>query len=401
MRHPMIWAALLAGTACSPAMAQLTDVTVATEIEAQPQASVQPVAVEPVAMAGDQEQRRDRGETGDRRSQGMRAITERSEREARPDLQQPAQAESEAQVQAEPQLRRERMRERAENNDGSANRGWQQREMPVVNEPVAPVVQAVPVEQQINRNLRGTNDANRSWNRDDVRQAQVPGVPPTWQRRDRDIDNDGIRNNRDRDRDGDGIRNSRDWDRDGDGTRNNRDWDRNNDGRVDRRWDRNNNGAVDWRYDHNRDGVRGNDGNWNRNDRDWNRNNQHWGQNDRHWGQSDRHWGQQYGNNRQWNRGWRNDNRYDWQRYRSVNRNLYRAPRYYSPYGYNHRYQRFSIGIYLNQVFFGSRYRIDNPWQYRLPYADWPYEWVRYYDDVLLVDTRNGYIVDVIHGFFW
>jgi hypothetical protein len=26
---------------------------------------------------------------------------------------------------------------------------------------------------------------------------------------------------------------------------------------------------------------------------------------------------------------------------------------------------------------------------------------VRYYDDVLLIDVRNGYVVDVIHDFFW
>ena len=30
-----------------------------------------------------------------------------------------------------------------------------------------------------------------------------------------------------------------------------------------------------------------------------------------------------------------------------------------------------------------------------------PYRWVRYYDDVLLVDVYSGEVVDVIYDFFW
>ena len=30
-----------------------------------------------------------------------------------------------------------------------------------------------------------------------------------------------------------------------------------------------------------------------------------------------------------------------------------------------------------------------------------PYRWVRYYDDVLLVDIYSGEVVDVIYDFFW
>jgi hypothetical protein len=36
-----------------------------------------------------------------------------------------------------------------------------------------------------------------------------------------------------------------------------------------------------------------------------------------------------------------------------------------------------------------------------LPPAYGPYRWVRYYDDVLLVDIRSGYVVDMINNFFW
>jgi Ni/Co efflux regulator RcnB len=52
-------------------------------------------------------------------------------------------------------------------------------------------------------------------------------------------------------------------------------------------------------------------------------------------------------------------------------------------------------------VFFGNRYWINDPWRYRLPEVYGPYRWVRYYDDVLLVDEYSGEVVDVIHNFFW
>ena len=38
---------------------------------------------------------------------------------------------------------------------------------------------------------------------------------------------------------------------------------------------------------------------------------------------------------------------------------------------------------------------------YQLPYAPPGTQWVRYYNDVLLVDMYTGQVVDVIHGFFW
>lgn len=235
--------------------------------------------------------------------------------------------------------------------------------------------------QVVPRAFEQRQDGNRPWRGNDADRGAVRVAPQALQqnRFRRDRDGDGIPNFRDRDRDGDGIRNRRedrdrdgipnfrDRDRDGDGIRNRRDFDRNNNGVTDRRFDRNRNGVVDRRFDYNRDGVR---------DRNWN-------------------------NGSNWNRGWRSDRRYDWQSYRYSNRNLFRAPRYYSPYGYGGGYQRFGIGIYLDSILFGSNYRISDPYRYRLPDADYPYEWVRYYNDVMLIDTRNGYVVDVIYEFFW
>jgi Nickel/cobalt transporter regulator len=105
------------------------------------------------------------------------------------------------------------------------------------------------------------------------------------------------------------------------------------------------------------------------------------------------------GNDR-WDRGWRSDRRYDWRGHRNRYHNSYRPGRYYAP-GRYHSYRRFNIGIHVGSPLYSSRYWLSDPWQYRLPEAYGPYRWVRYYDDVLLIDIRNGYVVDVIHDFFW
>lgn len=105
-------------------------------------------------------------------------------------------------------------------------------------------------------------------------------------------------------------------------------------------------------------------------------------------------------NDRRWSNNWRQDRRYDWSGYRNSNRNLYRMPRYFAPYrGYN--YSRLSIGFVLGSGFYGSNYWINDPWSYRLPPAYAGYRWIRYYDDVILVDTYTGEVADVIHNFFW
>ncbi|WP_166039783.1 RcnB family protein [Sphingosinicella sp. YJ22] len=104
---------------------------------------------------------------------------------------------------------------------------------------------------------------------------------------------------------------------------------------------------------------------------------------------------------REWRRDWRNDRRYDWGRYRNQNRFVFRLNPYYSPYGYGYGYRRFGIGSVLDSLLFGRNYWVSDPWQYRLPPAPPGYQWVRYYNDVILVDTWNGRVVDVIYDFFW
>lgn len=150
-----------------------------------------------------------------------------------------------------------------------------------------------------------------------------------------------------------------------------REWrqDRRND-RVERRDDR-----RDWRQDRRYDRVE------RRADRrDW--------RNDRRYDRRD------------WSREWRNDRRYDWQRYRYSNRDVFRGGRYWAPYR-GHNYSRFSVGLLLEPLFYSDRYWINDPWYYRLPPAYEGTRWVRYYDDVLLVDLYSGEVLDVIHDFFW
>ena len=64
-------------------------------------------------------------------------------------------------------------------------------------------------------------------------------------------------------------------------------------------------------------------------------------------------------------------------------------PHYYAPYR-NHYYSRFSTGFFLQPLFYGSSYWIGNPYDYRLPPAPPGTQWVRYYNDVLLVDIYLG-----------
>ncbi len=104
---------------------------------------------------------------------------------------------------------------------------------------------------------------------------------------------------------------------------------------------------------------------------------------------------------REWNRSsWRGDRRYDWQGWRYRNRSLFRLSPYFSPYR-SHRYSRFSIGLFLEPLFYSQRYWLNDPYQYRLPYAPPGTQWVRYYNDVLLVDVYSGEVVDVIYNYFW
>lgn len=226
--------------------------------------------------------------------------------------------------------------------------------------------------------------AERRQNRAERRQAapvQVEPVQTNRAERQRDVyrgeRRDASQQGRYYDRNRDGNLDRR-WDQNRDGNLD-RKYDRNRDGRLDRRLDRNDDERIDRRYDRNRNGDI---------DRRYDRNNDN---------RVDRSY-----NNRgdRWSNNWRNDSRYDWRGHRQRYSNYYRPGRYHSPYR-SHSYSRISIGFSLGSGYYGSRYWINDPWYYRLPAAYGSYRWVRYYDDVLLIDLRSGRVVDVIRDFFW
>ena len=231
-------------------------------------------------------------------------------------------------------------------------------------------------QQQVAQSPRGDGGNRGGWNRGGDNNDRNRGDRGSWNR--------GGDNN-------DSNRGDRNWRGDGERRRSEQPsiypqaWQGNpNDPRLQHYRDlerRNQNGGYDRRGD--RDGR-----NWrgDRNDR-----------NDRNWRdgrRGDRNW------RNDWNRGWRNDNRYNWSSWRNQNRYRYHLSPYYSPYR-NWSYRRFSIGLFLDSLFYDQRYWIGNPYEYRLPPAPYGTQWVRYYDDVLLVDIYSGEVIDVIYDFFW
>ncbi|MGI8706415.1 MAG: RcnB family protein [Sphingomicrobium sp.] len=96
---------------------------------------------------------------------------------------------------------------------------------------------------------------------------------------------------------------------------------------------------------------------------------------------------------------WRSDRRYDWRNYRDRNRSHFRVGLYFDPFGWN--YRRYDVEWRLWPSYYSSNYWLNDPFMYRLPYAPWPYKWVRYYDDALLVNVYTGQVADVIYDFFW
>jgi hypothetical protein len=100
-----------------------------------------------------------------------------------------------------------------------------------------------------------------------------------------------------------------------------------------------------------------------------------------------------------WTTEWRKDRKYDWRDWRRRHRSAFHLGFYSDPFGWN--YRPYSIGWRLWPSYYGSRYWINDPWQYRLPYAPPGYRWVRYWNDAILVDTFSGEVVDVLYDFFW
>ena len=86
----------------------------------------------------------------------------------------------------------------------------------------------------------------------------------------------------------------------------------------------------------------------------------------------------------------------DWRGWRDRNPGFYNRGSWNAPF----RYTTFRPGIRISSGYYGSRYVIADPWRFHLRRPAYGQQWIRHYNDVILVDTRRGIVVDVIRGFY-
>ncbi len=91
------------------------------------------------------------------------------------------------------------------------------------------------------------------------------------------------------------------------------------------------------------------------------------------------------------------EDRQDWRSYKQSNRNAFRGNRFQAPF----RYRTFNSGVSIGASYYSPRYRMTNYANYRLPQPGRYQTYVRHYNDVLLVNTRTGRVVQAYRGFYW
>lgn len=98
-------------------------------------------------------------------------------------------------------------------------------------------------------------------------------------------------------------------------------------------------------------------------------------------------------------RGDRRERREDWRDYRRTHRDVYHRNAYVGPRGW--RYRPVAVGHRFAPAYYNRRYWINDPGRYRLPGPGRYQRWIRYGNDVVLIDMRNGTVLRVNNGFFW
>jgi Ni/Co efflux regulator RcnB len=94
----------------------------------------------------------------------------------------------------------------------------------------------------------------------------------------------------------------------------------------------------------------------------------------------------------------RREYRDDWRDYRRHNPGIYRGSRWVGPG--NYRYHPVKVGHRFRSEFYARHYWID-PYRYHLRPVSSRQRWVRYGNDVLLIDIRTGRVLEVNRGFFF
>lgn len=77
-----------------------------------------------------------------------------------------------------------------------------------------------------------------------------------------------------------------------------------------------------------------------------------------------------------------------------------RRDRYIAPYR-DWRYSALRPGTQLRPGFYGKRYRITNYSRYKLRPVAANRQWIRYGDDLVLVNTRTGRVIQVLRNRYW
>ena len=73
---------------------------------------------------------------------------------------------------------------------------------------------------------------------------------------------------------------------------------------------------------------------------------------------------------------------------------------YVAPYR-NWRYRPVTVGYQLRPAFYGSRYYINDYGAHNVRAPGRWQRWVRYGDDLLLVNVRTGRVLQVVHNRYW
>ena len=95
------------------------------------------------------------------------------------------------------------------------------------------------------------------------------------------------------------------------------------------------------------------------------------------------------------------ESRYDrhhdrqWKKHHRRGYTVYVAPRR------DWRYRRVAVGYRLGPEYYGSRYYVTNYGIYGLRAPGRHLRWIRYGDDLLLVNIRTGRVVDVRPGLYY
>ncbi|MGF7155952.1 RcnB family protein [Novosphingobium gossypii] len=95
----------------------------------------------------------------------------------------------------------------------------------------------------------------------------------------------------------------------------------------------------------------------------------------------------------------RRELREDWRDYRRSNRQAFHRPAYVGPRGY--AYRPVAVGHRFDRAYYGDRYVVRDYARYRLPAPRAGHRWIRYNNDVVMVNPRSGRVVQVYNGFFW